>query len=52
MLIPGLSRRQIEYFPAWKRALALLYLALRRLPVVRNVFYLFGPFFHVLAVKR
>jgi len=49
--IPDLSPRQIELFPAWKRALAGLYRALRQLPVLRNVFYLLGPFFHVLAVK-
>lgn len=52
VLIPGLSLRQLDRFSALKRRLAKLYLALRRVPVVRNVFYLFGPFFHVLAEKR
>ncbi len=52
LLIPGLSVRQMEHFSPLKRRLARLYLALRRLPVVRTAFYLFGPFFHAVAVKR
>lgn len=52
LLLPTLSARQLEHFSRLKRRLAHLYLALRRLPIVRNVFYLFGPFFHVVAVKR
>ncbi len=52
VLIPGLSARQLEHFRPLKRRLAHLYLALRRVPLARGVFYLFGPFFHVVAVKR
>ncbi|HYM13796.1 MAG TPA: class I SAM-dependent methyltransferase, partial [Bryobacterales bacterium] len=52
ILIPGLSPRQMEFFPPWKRRLARCYLALRRWPLLRSVFYLFGPFFQVVAVKR
>ena len=52
VLLPGLSPRQMEHFPPLKRRLARVYLALRSLPLVRNLFYLWGPFFHVVAVKR
>ncbi|MBI3665118.1 MAG: methyltransferase domain-containing protein [Acidobacteria bacterium] len=52
VLLPGLSPRQMQHFSPLKRRLARLYLALRRLPVVQNLFYLWGPFFHVVAVKR
>jgi SAM-dependent methyltransferase len=52
VLIPAVSPRQLERFSALKRRLATLYLALRRVPVVRNLFYVFGPFFHVVAEKR
>ncbi|MBI3695730.1 MAG: class I SAM-dependent methyltransferase [Acidobacteria bacterium] len=52
VLIPGLSPRQISRFQPVQRRLAMLYMALRRLPVVRRAFYLFGPFFHAVAVKR
>ena len=52
VLLPGLSPRQIERFRPVERRLAALYLALRRLPVIRTAFYLFGPFFHAVAVKR
>jgi ubiquinone/menaquinone biosynthesis C-methylase UbiE len=52
LLLPGLSARQLEHFSPFKRRLARAYLMLRRLPLVRNFFYLFGPFFHVVAVKR
>ena len=52
VLIPALSPRQLEYFSPLKRRLARLYLFLRTLPVVRSIFYWFGPFFHVVAVKR
>jgi hypothetical protein len=51
-LLPSLSARQIERFSPLKRRLARLYLRLRRWPVVRGFFYLFGPFFQVVAVKR
>ena len=52
LLLPGLSARQLERFSPLKRRLARLYLALRRLPVLRAFFYWFGPFFHIVAVKR
>lgn len=52
ILIPGLSPRQMEYFPPLKRRLARCYQVLRRWPLARSVFYLFGPFFQVVAVKR
>lgn len=52
LLLPALSARQLEQFSPLKRRLARVYLALRRLPLVRHFFYLFGPFFHVVAVKR
>jgi len=52
LLIPGLSSRQLEHFSPLKRRIARLYLVLRRLPVLRGVFYVFGPFFHVIAEKR
>lgn len=52
LLLPALSSRQLEHFPPLKRRLARAYLALRRLPVLRSVFYVFGPFFHVVAEKR
>jgi len=52
ILIPGLSPRQVARFSWFKRRLAGVYLALRTVPVVRGIFYLFGPFFHVVAVKR
>lgn len=52
LLLPGLSARQLEHFSPFKRRLARAYVTLRRLPLLRNFFYLFGPFFHVVAVKR
>ncbi len=52
LLLPGLSARQLEHFSPFKRRLARAYLTLRRLPLVRSFFYLFGPFFHAVAVKR
>jgi SAM-dependent methyltransferase len=52
LLLPGLSPRQLERFSPLKRRIARAYLALRRLPVVRGIFYLFGPFFHVVAEKQ
>jgi SAM-dependent methyltransferase len=52
LLLPGLSAHQLEHFSPLKRRLARLYLALRRLPVARGFFKVFGPFFHVVAVKR
>src|SRR5262249_57059105 len=52
LLIPRLGARQLEHFPPLKRRLAHLYLALRRLPLLRSEFYIFGPFFHVVAEKR
>jgi SAM-dependent methyltransferase len=52
LLLPSLSARQIERFSPLKRRLARLYLRLRRWPVVRGFFYVFGPFFQVVAVKR
>jgi len=52
LLIPGLSSRQLEHFSPLKRRIARLYLALRRVPVLKSVFYVFGPFFHVVAEKR
>ena len=52
LVLPGLSAHQLEYFSPLKRRLARAYLLLRRLPLVRSFFYLFGPFFHVVAVKR
>jgi len=52
LLIPELSPRQMRYFPPVKRWLARLYLALRRVPVLRGVFYWFGPFFQVVGEKR
>ena len=52
LLLPGLSARQLEHFSPLKRRLARAYLTLRHLPLVRNFFYLFGPFFHIVAVKR
>ncbi len=52
VLLPGLSARQIRLFSALKRTAALLYLIVRRIPVLRAPLYLFGPFFHVVAVKR
>ena len=50
--LPDLSVRQMASFPPLRRRLARLYLALRALPVARELLYLVGPFFHVLAVKR
>ncbi len=52
LLIPGLSPRQLERFPPTKRFLARLYLGLRGIPLARPAFYLFGPFFHALGVRR
>lgn len=52
LLLPGLSAHQLEQFSPLKRRLARLYLALRRLPLARGFFHVFGPFFHVVAVKR
>lgn len=50
--LPDLSTRQLASFPPLRRELARLYLALRALPLARELLYLVGPFFHVLAVKR
>jgi len=52
LLLPALSARQLEQFPPLKRRLARAYLALREVPVARIFFYVFGPFFHAVAVKR
>jgi hypothetical protein len=52
VLIPPVSARQLAAYPPAKRGLAHLYLWLRQVPVVRSIFYLFGPFFHAVAVKR
>jgi SAM-dependent methyltransferase len=52
LLIPALSPRQLQHFPPLKRRLAEAYLALRRVPLLRGVFYCFGPFFQVVAEKR
>ena len=52
LLIPGLSPRQMEQLSPLQRRLASVYLTLRRMPVVRNAFYLVGPFFHVVAEKQ
>ena len=52
VVLPGLSPRQLALFSPLKRRLAAVYLALRRNPLGRTVFYLLGPFFHVVAEKR
>lgn len=52
VLIPGLSSRQMQDFSPLKRFVAGMYLALRRVPMLRGVFYWFGPFFHVVAEKQ
>ncbi len=52
VLLPGLGPRQLKLFSPRKRWLAFVYLALRRTPLVRTVFYLLGPFFHVVAEKQ
>ncbi len=52
LMLPGVSARQLEHYPPVKRRLARLYLSLRRWPLLRGFFYVFGPFFHVVAVKR
>lgn len=52
LLIPSLSPWRVERFPLLKRLAARLYLVLRRVPVLRSVFYVCGPFFRVVAQKR
>jgi SAM-dependent methyltransferase len=52
VLIPGLSLWRVERFPLLKRLAARLYLILRRVSVLRSVFYVCGPFFQVVAQKR
>lgn len=49
ILLPSISSHEAQYFSPIQRMQLAIYNVVRRIPVVRRVLYLFGPFFNVVV---
>ncbi len=52
IVVPPIPVQEIAHFSKWKAALARLYNRMIKVPLVRSIFLLIGPFFRIVGLKR
>jgi len=52
ILLPEFHPDHVAQLPAWQRAVVPIYHALKALPLVKGLVYLFGPLFYIIGIKR
>ena len=52
ILLPTMTEEELKNFSKFERMQVALYELVKKLPVVRNVLFVFGPFFHVFCYAR
>lgn len=52
ILLPDFHPTHVAQLPAWQRAVVPLYHALKSLPLIKGLVYLFGPLFYIIGIKR
>lgn len=49
ILLPSVSKEEMKEFSAFEKLQVAIYDVIRKLPLVRLVLYLFGPFYHIIC---
>jgi SAM-dependent methyltransferase len=52
ILLPEFYPDHVAQLPVWQRAVVPIYHALKDLPLLKGLVYLFGPLFHIIGIKR